>query len=42
MYRRQPVDGGFMWRIGISPMLTDYGYPTRFIALPGFAMGYAW
>jgi hypothetical protein len=35
MYRRQPVDGGFSWRIGITPIINTDGdiYPFAAIGL---------
>jgi hypothetical protein len=37
MYRRQPLDGGFTWRIGFTPLMTD-GYIQ---ASGGVSVGYA-
>ena len=37
MYRRQPIDGGFTWRIGFTPLVTD-GYIQ---ASGGVSVGYA-
>ena len=38
-YRRQPVDGGFMWHVGITPVFTEnVFYPFWF----GVGIGYSW
>ena len=37
MYRRQPLDGGFMWRIGFTPIIAK-GYIQPF---GGVAVGYS-
>jgi hypothetical protein len=37
MYRRQPIDGGFMWRIGFTPIIAK-GYIQAF---GGVAVGYS-
>lgn len=38
MYRRQPTDGGFMWKIGITPLFNkDFFIPYWF----GAGLGYA-
>jgi hypothetical protein len=37
MYRRQPMDGGFMWRIGFSPLVAK-GFIQPFAAV---AVGYS-
>lgn len=39
MYRRQPEDGGFMWKIGLSPIIADGVF---FPIWPGVGFGYAW
>ena len=39
MYRSQPLDGGFMWKIGFSPILGSESYPIYF---PGVSFGYSW
>jgi hypothetical protein len=39
MYRRQPQDGGFMWKIGLTPLFGNGGF------LPywgGVGLGYCW
>lgn len=39
MYRRQPVDGGFMWKIGLTPFI------AQGIFIPywgGVGIGYCW
>lgn len=38
MYRRQPIDGGFMWKIGFTPFISGGGI-TPYWA--GVALGYA-
>ena len=45
-YRKQPVDGGFMWRIGLSPgfgvSLDDQGHRPYFLPyFPHLGLGYA-
>ncbi|MFM2337659.1 MAG: hypothetical protein RL115_852 [Bacteroidota bacterium] len=37
MYRRQPIDGGFMWRIGFTPIIAK-GYIQAF---GGVGVGYS-
>jgi hypothetical protein len=38
MYRRQPVDGGFSWRIGLTPIINPDGDIMPFGAIGlGFA-----
>ena len=39
MYRRQPVDGGFMWKIGLTPILADGIFVPYWI---GIGIGYSW
>ena len=39
MYRRQPVDGGFMWKIGLTPFLAE-GIFVPYWA--GVGIGYCW
>ncbi|MBK9256243.1 MAG: hypothetical protein IPM42_12210 [Saprospiraceae bacterium] len=39
MYRNQPVDGGIMWKIGLTPILTlDKVFPYY----GGVSLGYCW
>ncbi|MEM9824737.1 MAG: hypothetical protein AAF985_26860 [Bacteroidota bacterium] len=39
MYRYQPIDGGFMWKIGITPLIADgVFFPYWF----GLGLGYCW
>lgn len=37
-YRRQPVDGGFMWKAAITPILADGFFWPYYV---GFSLGYA-
>ncbi|MCO6464628.1 MAG: hypothetical protein J5I52_10830 [Saprospiraceae bacterium] len=39
MYRRQPADGGFMWKIGLTPMLAKGFF---FPYWGGLSLGYCW
>jgi len=39
MYRRQPEDGGFMWKIGITPIFAE-GVFVPYWA--GLGLGYCW
>lgn len=39
MYRSQPVDGGFMWKIGLTPLFTKGFF---FPYYGGVSLGYAW
>jgi hypothetical protein len=38
MYRRQPVDGGFSWRIGFTPIINTDGDVFPF---PAVGLGYS-
>lgn len=38
-YRRQPVDGGFMWKIGFTPILASGTFIPYW---PGVSIGYCW
>lgn len=38
-YRRQPMDGGFMWAIGITPILAEGVFVPYWI---GLEIGYSW
>jgi hypothetical protein len=39
MYRRQPVDGGFMWKIGLTPFLAEGVFIPYW---GGVGIGYCW
>ncbi len=39
MYRRQPVDGGFMWKIGLTPFLAEGIFVPYW---GGVGIGYCW
>jgi hypothetical protein len=39
MYRRQPVDGGFMWKIGLTPILAEGVFIPYW---GGVGIGYCW
>lgn len=39
MYRSQPVDGGFMWKIGLTPILAGGFFVPWW---PGIGIGYTW
>lgn len=38
-YRRQPVDGGFMWKIGLTPIIASGAFIPYW---PGVSIGYCW
>jgi len=38
-YRRQPIDGGFMWKIGLTPVIAAGTFIPYW---PGISIGYAW
>jgi len=38
-YRKQPVDGGFMWKIGFTPVLAEGTFIPWW---PGLSIGYSW
>lgn len=38
-YRRQPVDGGFTFKIGLTPLFADGFFLPLF---PGLSLGYSW
>ncbi|MDH3650441.1 MAG: hypothetical protein OEQ53_12215 [Saprospiraceae bacterium] len=39
MYRSQPIDSGFMWKIGLTPVLASGVFVPWW---PGIAIGYTW
>lgn len=39
MYRKQPLDGGFMWKIGFTPILADGVFVPYWF---GVGLGYSW
>jgi len=39
MYRRQPVDGGFMWKIGLTPFIAEGVFIPYW---GGVGIGYCW
>lgn len=39
MYRRQPVDGGFMWKIGLTPFIAEGVFIPYW---GGLGIGYCW
>jgi len=39
MYRKQPIDGGFMWKVGFTPILAEGSFVPWW---PGIAIGYTW
>jgi len=39
MYRKQPVDGGFMWKIGLTPVIASGNFIPYW---PGVGLGYCW
>jgi len=38
-YRRQPVEGGFMWKAGFTPILAEGVFIPWY---PGLSIGYTW
>ncbi|MEE9373872.1 MAG: hypothetical protein V3V00_12550, partial [Saprospiraceae bacterium] len=39
MYRNQPVNGGFMWKIEFTPIFASGVFIPYY---PGLAIGYSW